>query len=212
MFEYALAFVVLIFSLVVHEASHAWMAYRKGDPTAFLAGRLTLNPIPHLDPIGSIVLPLFGILSGAPVIGWARPVPVNPARLRHPAGDHFWVSLAGPASNFALAVGFTFLYGITLGVGVLGPLGRSLLILCSYGVLINFVLGFFNLLPVPPLDGSWIFGHLFPHTVGRLVDMARQFGFIILIVLLFSGLLRYLLSPAFLLARLLLGIAEGVVL
>ena len=212
MVEYVLAFVVLIFSLVVHEASHAWMAYRKGDPTAYLAGRLTLNPIPHLDPIGSLVLPLFGILSGAPVIGWARPVPVNPGRLRNPAGDHFWVSLAGPASNFALALGFTILYGITLGAGLLGPLGRSVIILCYYGVLINFVLGFFNLLPVPPLDGSWVFGHLFPQTVGRLVDATRRFGSLILIVLLFSGLLRYLLSPAFLLARLLLGIAGGIAL
>jgi Zn-dependent protease len=212
MIEYVVAFVVLIFSVVVHETSHAWMAYRRGDPTAFLAGRLTLNPLPHLDPIGSIVLPLFGILSGAPVIGWAKPVPVNPARLRHPAQDQFWVSLAGPGSNFTLAVLFTFLYGIVLGFGVLGPAGRSLVILCSYGVLINLVLGFFNLLPVPPLDGSWIFGHLFPHTVGRFVAMARQYGFIILIVLLFSGLLRYVLAPAFFLARLLLGIAEGVVL
>jgi Zn-dependent protease len=212
MVEYVLAFVVLIFSVVVHEVSHAWMAYRKGDPTAFLAGRLTLNPVPHLDPIGSIVLPLFGILSGAPVIGWARPVPVNPARLRHPREDHFWVTLAGPASNFTLAVGFTFLYAIALTLGVSNPLVHNLLVLCIYGILINCILGFFNLLPVPPLDGSWIFGHLFPQTVGRLVATARQFGFIILIVLLFSGLLRYLLSPAFFLARFLRGIAEAVVL
>jgi Zn-dependent protease len=209
---YVTAFVVLIFSLVVHEASHAWMAYRKGDATAYLSGRLTLNPLPHLDPIGSIVLPLVGLLSGAPVIGWAKPVPVNPAMLRHPEQDQFWVSLAGPASNFVLALCFTLLYGVVVSVGALGTVGRGVAVLCSYGVLINMVLGMFNLLPVPPLDGSWVFGHLFPQTVGRLVVMLRQLGPVVLIVLLFSGLLRYLLSPAFVLSRFLLVLADGIAL
>jgi len=212
MSEYVIVFVVLIFSLVVHESAHAWMAFRKGDPTAYLAGRLTLNPIAHLDPIGSVVLPLFMIISGAPVIGWAKPVPVNPARLRHPAEDHFWVSLAGPASNLLLGVGFTVLYGITLGTMSGSMLGRSFSMFSQYGIIINFLLAFFNLVPIPPLDGSWVFGHLFPNTMGKLITRIRPFGTLILILLLFPGMFRWILKPAIALTNLMLHLAAGIVL
>ncbi len=212
MTEYVMVFVVLIFSLVVHESAHAWMAFRKGDPTAYLAGRLTLNPIAHLDPIGSVVLPLVMIISGAPVIGWAKPVPVNPARLRHPAEDHFWVSLAGPASNLLLGAGFTVLYGITVGIFNGSILGRSLAVFSQFGIYINFLLAFFNLIPIPPLDGSWVFGHLFPNTVGKLIDRIRPFGTLVLILLLFSGMFRWILYPAIALTNIMLRLATSIVL
>lgn len=195
--------VILVFSLVCHEAAHAWMAYRKGDATAYLAGRLTLNPLVHLDPVGSVLLPLLGILTGAPIIGWAKPVPVNPRMLRKPS-DHAWVSFAGPGANLLLAVLFTLGYGAARAVGPGGTMGLSMAVLFSRGVFINLLLAVFNLLPVPPLDGSWIFGHLFPRTVGRLVDAMRPYSMIVLIALVASGVLRWVLYPVVFLATFLL--------
>ncbi|MBN1425129.1 site-2 protease family protein [Candidatus Fermentibacteria bacterium] len=199
---------ILLFSLVCHEAAHAWMAYRKGDATAYLAGRLSLNPLVHLDPVGSVLLPLLGIVTGAPVIGWAKPVPVNPRMLRTPS-DYAWVSFAGPGANLLLAVLFTLGYGAVRAVGLGGPLGYSLVVLFSQGVFINLLLAAFNLLPVPPLDGSWIFGHLFPSTVGRLVDTLRPYSMIVLIALVASGILRWVLYPVLSLATVLLRFAGG---
>ncbi len=202
---------VLIFSVVVHEVAHGFIAYQKGDRTAYHAGRLTLNPLVHLDPVGSLLLPLFGALTGAPVIGWAKPVPVSPHRLRNPYRDHFWVALAGPVSNVLLCLAFLFLYtliGIVFGrTGLLTSLG----LLFRIGVQINLFLAVFNLIPLPPLDGSWVFGHLFPRTVGVFVDRIRPFGPLALIFLLFSGLLRTILVPALHLYVFLFKIANGII-
>ena len=209
MAEWIVSFVVLVFSLVVHEAAHAWMAFRKGDRTAYLAGRLTLNPLAHLDPIGSVVLPLIGVLTGAPVIGWAKPVPVNPGMLRKPAQDYAWISFAGPGSNILLALLFTFGFGVARSAAPGGAFGYSLAVLFSRGAFINMLLAAFNLLPVPPLDGSWIFGHLFPRTIGRLVDFLRPYSMVVLIALVASGVLRWVLYPALALASAMLRAAGG---
>jgi Zn-dependent protease len=201
--------VVLVFSVVFHEAAHAWMAYRKGDATAYLAGRLTLNPLAHLDPVGSVLLPLIGAFTGAPVIGWARPVPVNPRMLRRPAQDYAWVSFAGPGSNILLAVAFAVGFGTARALLPGGMLRTSLVLLFSHGVVINMLLAGFNLLPVPPLDGSWIFGHLFPRTIGRLVNAMRPYSMVVLIVLVASGALRWVLIPSLIAASALLRLAGG---
>lgn len=208
MADVALSLAILLFSLVFHEAAHAWMAFRKGDSTAYLSGRLTLNPLAHLDPLGSLILPLVGALTGAPVIGWAKPVPVNPRMLRRP-GDHAWVSFAGPGANLLLAALLAAGFGVVRRTLAFGLFGHSLAVLFYHGVYINMLLAAFNLLPVPPLDGSWIFGHLFPRTVGRLVDVMRPYSFILLVLLVASGVLRWVLRPALLLAQSLLRMTGG---
>ncbi len=207
MAEWLLTFVVLLFSLVWHEAAHAWMALRRGDPTAYFAGRLTLNPLAHLDPLGSVLLPLIGILTGAPVIGWAKPVPVNPSALRTKR-DSAWVAAAGPGSNLVLAGACLLLFAFVQRA-MPGSLRPSLTALLVRGVLINTLLAAFNLLPVPPLDGSWIASQVFPRRVERVMDRLRPYGSLILVGLLASGVLRWVLFPAFLVARVLLGLAGG---
>ncbi|MDD4004683.1 MAG: site-2 protease family protein [Elusimicrobiaceae bacterium] len=184
---------VLIFSIVCHEYAHGYIAARRGDDTAGLMGRLTLNPLPHVDPIGTIIVPVIAFFSSIPAIGWAKPVPVNPLRLESPRRDMMWVSLAGPLTNFALAGLFALFFKLTLvAVGMLGMALTSgslaVLILKSayYGVLINLVLAFFNLIPLAPLDGSHILAAKL--SGGALEKYARinQYGPWILIGLLFT--------------------------
>ena len=209
--QYLIAAVpILLFSLTFHEAAHAYVAYRRGDDTAILAGRLTLNPIPHIDPIGTVILPLVLILTNAGfIIGAAKPVPVDSRNLRDPRRDILKVSLAGPGSNFLLAAGFfvllqlSYLAGMDplafnqftfeLDFGIAGFLSAIL----KLGVLYNLVLGGFNLLPIPPLDGSSVLFHLLPPKAGRYAARVAPYGFIIIIVLLITGVL----SPFFALFR-----------
>ncbi|MCX7021672.1 MAG: site-2 protease family protein [bacterium] len=205
--QYLIAAVpILLFSLTFHEAAHAYVAYRRGDDTARLAGRLTLNPIPHIDLIGTIILPLVLILSNAGfIIGAAKPVPVDSRNLRDPRRDILKVSLAGPASNFLLAAGFFVLLQVSYLVGMdplafnqftfelnIGFAGFFSAIL-KLGVLYNLVLGGFNLLPIPPLDGSSVLFHFLPPKAGHYASRVAPYGFIIIIVLLMTGVL----SPYF---------------
>jgi len=206
-----IAIPILIFSVVVHEVSHGYTAYKRGDKTAYLAGRLTLNPLVHLDPVGSILIPFFGAITGAPVIGWAKPVPVNPYNLREPRKDHFYVALSGPVSNLLLCVVFIVMYtilGIVFGVN---QYFATIGVLFRIGVQINLFLAMFNLLPVPPLDGSWVFGHLFPRTIGMLVDKIRPYGTLVLILLLFTGALRLIFIPASYIYSILFSAAHGII-
>ncbi len=148
-----IAFPVLVLSIVVHECAHGLAALACGDTTARDRGRLTLNPLPHVDPLGSIVLPLVLALSRAPfVIGWAKPVPLDVARFRHPRNDAVWVALAGPASNAVLVLAGALVARLAPSDGALAPL-RTFGILM---VVLNVALGLFNLIPIPPLDGSWV--------------------------------------------------------
>lgn len=199
--EAILLTVVLIFSVVVHEVAHAWQARREGDDTAEQLGRITLNPVPHLDPIGSVLVPLALHFSGSGFLfGWARPVPVNPGKYRDPVWGDIRVSLAGIVSNFGLAalatlatVGVLKLEG-TIGVG---PLTDILLQTAEYGILINLILAVFNLIPIPPLDGSHVLFHLLPRPLALQYRETGRYGILVLMALLFffPGAFQTLMTP-----------------
>jgi len=179
---------VLLFSVVVHEVAHALVAKWEGDDTAYRLGRITLNPIPHLDLMGSIIVPL--VLLAAPgnfVFGWAKPVPVNPRNYRDPIGGDIRVSLAGIASNLILAALFTLLLALFQGLGSRVGYGGLIGILSQaayFGLSINLILAFFNLIPIPPLDGSHVMYHLLPREVrGKYQELGR-YGIAILMVLM----------------------------
>jgi Zn-dependent protease len=178
--------VVLLFSIVVHEVAHAWQARREGDDTAERLGRITLNPIPHLDPMGSFIVPALLYFSGSGFLfGWARPVPVNKANYRDPVAGDIRVSLAGIVSNIGLAVIATLLMAVVAKiesvVGSLGVVGDAIYGALDYGILINLILAFFNLLPIPPLDGSHVMAHLLPEGLRRPYQRVSQWGILILI-------------------------------
>jgi Zn-dependent protease len=187
--EAGLMAVVLLFSVIVHEVAHGYVALLNGDPTARVMGRITLNPLPHIDPVGTILIPLLLLLSRAGVIfGWARPVPVNPENYRNYRWGEITVSAAGPLSNLALAVVFAWL--LKLGVGGLG-----LAKLAYFGVTINIFLALFNLIPIPPLDGSHILATLLPPSLARSYRYLEPVGFILILVLFYSGVMGMVLMP-----------------
>lgn len=189
-------FAVLLMSLSIHEAAHAWAADRLGDPTARLLGRLTINPGAHVDPIGTLLLPGIAILTGLPIIGWAKPVPVNLHQLRHPRRDFMYIAAAGPASNLLQAVVLAGVAWATFPEG----LERSFVgLLLFQGVFLNVLLALFNLIPVPPLDGGNVIGGLLPERMAVAYDrLVRPWGFLILYAVLLSGLFtRFIVPPAF---------------
>ena len=194
-----ISFLVLLFSLSVHEAAHAWAADRLGDPTARSLGRVSLNPLVHVDPIGTILFPLIALVTSAPIIGWAKPVPIAPWRFEQPRRASLMVSLAGPLSNLALA----FLAAVALrllpaeafanfgsvgqaaaaGNRILDPIARL-----AWGALqINLLLAIFNMLPIPPLDGSTVLAGVLPERAAAAFDRLRPDGFMLLYALLLSG-------------------------
>jgi len=185
--EYFFLIIILIFSVVIHEVSHGAMAYHLGDPTAKYAGRLTLNPIKHLDPVGSVILPLFLILmsklmGGGIIFGWAKPVPINPYNFRDQKYGSAKVAIAGPGSNLIIAL----IFGLSLRFfpQIFTVPGLSLMF--SYIVYINILLAVFNLLPVPPLDGSHILFTFLPSGMENIKIFLNQFGlFILLFIILF---------------------------
>jgi Zn-dependent protease len=186
-----IGFGIVIVALTIHEAAHAWTADRLGDPTARLLGRVSLNPIVHIDPIGTILLPLLAMFSGLPILGWAKPVPVNIGRLRHHRRDFMIVAAAGPVSNllqaFVIAGVFRLLYD---------PSASDLLpAILKDAVTTNLILAFFNLVPIPPLDGGNVLAGLVPESAAREIDQVRQFGFIALYALMLSGILTELIMP-----------------
>jgi Zn-dependent protease len=184
--------IAFVFAISVHESAHAWMANRRGDPTARMLGRITLNPIKHIDPVGTILLPLIAIVTHLPLLGWAKPTPVNPRNFRNPVLDDILTSVVGPLSNFIVAAGATI---VLIAIKVSSPAGRQLvddpihsqsiiapLCVLLYVLLqINVLLGVFNLIPVPPLDGSHVLRHFLPDQVRRVYDMMGMFGLLILV-------------------------------
>lgn len=175
------AIAVLIMSVVIHELSHGYTAYYLGDPTAKYAGRLTLNPFKHLDPVGSVLVPIITSFAGF-VFGWAKPVPYNPYNLRNMRRDELLVAAAGPLSNISVAV----LFGIIMRFGIsFGLLPLSFVKIASLVVVINLVLAIFNLIPIPPLDGSKILFNLLPHRFFYVVEFLSRYGFIILLFFIF---------------------------
>jgi Zn-dependent protease len=187
---------MLLFAVIAHEVAHGYVAWRCGDSTAKLAGRLTLNPLPHIDLFGTIVFPLVLLLTNAPfLIGWAKPVPVNPYNFRNPSRDHLWVSLAGVSTNLLLAVACTILLGIIARIS--GSTGGALGLMFQYGIVINVILAVFNILPIPPLDGSWVLYYLLPGNLAESYRRLFPYGFIILIVLLMTGVLGRMIRPLY---------------
>ena len=189
----------LVVAVILHEISHGVVALWFGDRTAKDAGRLTLNPIPHIDPFGSIVLPALGAITGIPVLAWAKPVPVNPARMRHPRRDLVFVSLAGPATNFLLMISAALAaraaYRSVTPVSFIDQLPLGIQILFSFA-LVNLFLGLFNLLPIPPLDGSSLIERVLPETWLPHWYRVRPYGFLLLFLLVFStGVISEFLQP-----------------
>ncbi len=194
---------ILIFSVVLHEVSHGVVANSLGDPTAKQAGRLTLNPIPHLDPIGSFLVPisLFFLTNGS-IFGWAKPVPVNPYNLRYGRYGETLVSFAGPASNFGLALVFGLALRF-LGVEAFNPVLAAVF---ENIVILNLMLGVFNLLPVPPLDGSHILFAFLPASLHSVKTFLFQYGFLISLFIVFF-FFEYVFLVVRLLSRLILGVS-----
>ncbi len=192
--------IVLITSLSVHEAAHAFAADRLGDSTARQLGRLSLNPAVHVDPIGTILFPLIAFLTNVPLIGWAKPVPVNQRFLKHPKRDFALIAAAGPASNLVMAgIGAVALAAARAAAGpgdiaagaVMRPLAQLLLVF-TY---VNVLLAVFNMIPVPPLDGGNVLLGVLPDRPGRLVEQLRPYGILILYALMLTGVLSTLLGP-----------------
>jgi Zn-dependent protease len=183
---------VLIFSIVVHEVAHAWQARREGDDTADKLGRITLNPLPHLDLWGSFLVPAALYLMGTGFLfGWAKPVPVDPSNYRDPVGGDIRVSLAGIVSNLVLAVISTLMLAVVVKIGSMtngfGPLLDVLYVALNYSLVINLLLAFFNLVPIPPLDGSHVLAHLLPPDMARKYREFAQYGIMALLGGMYFG-------------------------
>ena len=211
LFMAAVQFIVLLLSLSVHESAHAFTADVLGDPTARYLGRVSLNPMVHADLFGTIIFPIIGLFSGL-MFGWAKPVPVNLARLRNPARDHMLVAAAGPASNLLIALG---LFGALMIMKTVSPDGAALVrdvaywgypqtgnsivvpltVIAFQGIVLNLILAVFNLIPVAPLDGAAVLSGLLPRPLSSLIDQLQPYGFMILIAMLYLGIPSMLYSP-----------------
>ena len=209
--------IAFVFAISVHESAHAWMANLRGDPTARMLGRITLNPIKHIDPVGTVILPLLAILTHIPMLGWAKPTPVNPSNFKNPVLDDILTSVVGPISNFVIVLGTVGVLGL---IAVVSHLGRAIIhaiplvypdqldvltaqtnsvlmpisLLLYEVAMINIMLGVFNLIPVPPLDGSHVLRHFLPEPARKVYDTVGWFGLLALVY--FGGnFLWRLISP-----------------
>ena len=198
-FMYGLAIWTLpvLFAITLHEVAHGWMAYKLGDSTAKMLGRLSLNPIRHIDPVGTVAVPALLLLIGAPFLfGWAKPVPVSFRNLKNDRKDMVLVAVAGPAANLLMAVGWMVLLSILYHFGAgENPVIQGFQDMAQAGVSINLILLVFNLLPIPPLDGGRVLTGIVPNDVARILDSMEPYGMIIVIALMSFGWLNTLISP-----------------
>jgi len=186
----------VLFAITVHEVAHGWVAMKLGDSTAKMMGRLTLNPLKHIDLIGTILVPAFLVLVGGFVFGWAKPVPVNWDNLRNPRRDIALVALAGPAANLLMAMLWTIVLAIGLNVAENSQSwAYPLVLMGGAGITINIVLMVLNLLPILPLDGGRVIGALLPAAIAQKYGLLENYGLIIVLALLYFGILSWLLSP-----------------
>ena len=204
----------VLLAITLHEAAHGYVARHFGDPTADLAGRITLNPLRHIDPVGTVLVPI-GILAlstlaggGGILFGWAKPVPVNFGRLRHPKADMLWVAAAGPFMNFVMAIGWAMLFRVVASADP-GAYSVAMLRMADAGIQINAVLMILNLLPIPPLDGGRIAVSLLPNALAFRFAQLERFGFPILLLLLFTGILGAIMWPLITGFRYLLSLVFG---
>ncbi|MBA2690348.1 MAG: site-2 protease family protein [Burkholderiales bacterium] len=184
----------VMFAITLHEAAHGYVARHFGDPTAYMLGRVTLNPIKHIDPIGTILVPLLSLLLGGILFGWAKPVPVNFAQLRNPKRDMFWVAAAGPGANLVMIIFWAVIIRLA-GVIPDNPFALPMVLMGEAGMIINAVLMVLNLVPLPPLDGGRIAVSLLPMPWAGHLAKIEPYGFFILIALLFTGMLNIVIGP-----------------
>ncbi len=199
----------ILFAITLHEAAHGYVARHFGDMTAYQQGRISLNPLRHIDPVGTVLLPLLTLLLGGLLFGWAKPVPVNFSALRHPKKDMLWVALAGPVSNLVMAFGWALLYKVTL----MFPdnyYAEPMLGMASMGIQINIVLMVLNLLPLPPLDGGRVAVSLLPARQAYKLSRVEPYGMFILIFLAVTPLLGLILSPLVALVERLITLLFGI--
>ncbi len=185
---------ILFFSIILHEYAHGYIACRNGDDTAYILGRLTFNPLKHIDLVGSIIVPLFCYATNLPLIGWAKPVPVNPYNLNNMRNDMAKVAFAGSAANLALVIIFTLALKLTF---MFMPGATLLIQVLIYAVLINLLLALFNLMPVPPLDGSKILARFLPVETANKYMRLERYGLLLVIILAFSGAFSKIIVPIF---------------
>ncbi len=210
--------VVLLMAISCHEAGHAWMSYKYGDDTAFMLGRVTLNPVKHTDPIGTLLIPILGFILGAvggaagriPLIGWGKPTPVNPRKWTNYTVANVMVSIAGIGANLILAIiGFTIFKGlleanIITAANVDAGLMKPVVIFLQYLIMLNVSLAVFNLLPFPPLDGSKVLSTFLPESFQPIFALLEQYGFLILMLLVYWGVIGIIIRPVFTLVEYLL--------
>lgn len=185
----------VLFAVTLHEVAHGWVAKVLGDDTAAQQGRLSLNPIRHVDPVGTVLVPAVLVALGGFIFGWAKPVPVNFGRLRQPKRDMIWVALAGPGANLAMALAWGIGLKLIFAIGGNAPMVQGAAYMCVAGILINLILMVLNLLPLPPLDGSRVVAGLLPIDTARKYLKIEPYGLVILLVLLFTGVLGALIGP-----------------
>lgn len=188
-----------LLAIVCHEAAHAFMALKFGDDTAERCGRLTLNPLDHYDLVGTVIFPLIGAMIGGVMFGWAKPVPINPARFKNMKAGIFWVSFAGPLANIMLAVVSAFIFAIlVIHVPLDFSFHQILRQMLQQCIMINLVLAVFNLIPFPPLDGSKMVSAFLDYETGRKFEELQRFSFVFILLLWFTNIFQYLMMPALL--------------
>lgn len=195
LYKIAAGIIPVLFAITIHEVAHGWVANKLGDGTARMLGRLTLNPIKHIDPIGTIALPLGLYVFTGFIFGWAKPIPVNTNNLRSPRKDMAIVAIAGPASNIIMALFWVFIMKFANGMVSEPSIAKFVMDMAYIGILINLILFIFNLFPIPPLDGSKVLASFVPRSISNMMDKIEPYGFFILIGLVYFGILGAIITP-----------------